>query len=102
MRGLYLLALLVSIGGLAALDRHFRLAFFYKPRQTALILVCAVALFVVWDLAGLYFRIFFSGPSPLLIGWQLAPEFPVEEIGFLTLLNYNALLLWTWLRSRHA
>jgi lycopene cyclase domain-containing protein len=90
----YLLVLLFSLAGLTVLDRRFSLAFFADWRRAAITLAGGVAVFVVWDLAGIAGNIFMIGDSRFLSGWQLAPEFPVEEIFFLCLLMYNALLVW--------
>jgi lycopene cyclase domain-containing protein len=53
-----------------------------------------VAFFLLWDLAGLALGIFARGESPHMTGVLLAPELPMEEVFFLTLLSYNALLAW--------
>lgn len=92
----YLAALLVSLGGLAALDRAHRLAFWVDWRRTALCLGIGVVGFLLWDGAGLALGIFARGDSPHMTGLLLAPELPVEEALFLTLLCYVALLAWRW------
>jgi uncharacterized YccA/Bax inhibitor family protein len=58
MRFAYLGALLLSLGGLALLDRRFRLAFWSDPRRTALALGIGVAAFLLWDVVGLVLGIF--------------------------------------------
>lgn len=93
---LYLGALLLSLGGLALLDRRFRLAFWHDPRRAAWTLGLAVVGFLLWDLAGLALGIFARGDSPHMTGLQLAPELPVEEAFFLLLLSYVGLLTWRW------
>ncbi len=90
----YLGALLISLGGLAILDHRFRLAFWSDARRAALTVVIGVVGFLLWDLAGLGLGIFARGDSPHMTGVQLAPELPVEEAFFLTLLCYTALLVW--------
>jgi len=90
----YLGALLLSLGGLALIDRRLRLAFWSHPRRTAVCLVVGVVAFLLWDVAGLLLGIFARGDSPHMTGLLLAPELPVEEAVFLTLLCYNALLAW--------
>ncbi|WP_265520279.1 lycopene cyclase domain-containing protein [Oerskovia flava] len=90
----YLGALLVSLGGLAVLDRRFRLAFWHDWRRTALTLAVGLVFFLLWDVAGLLLGIFARGDSPHMTGLLLAPELPVEEAVFLTLLCYNTLLVW--------
>ncbi|MDQ8041215.1 lycopene cyclase domain-containing protein [Cellulosimicrobium sp. XJ-DQ-B-000] len=95
MTGLaYLGALAVSLGGLAVLDRRFRLAFWSDPRRASLTVGLGVVGFLAWDVAGLALGIFARGESPWMTGLLLAPDLPVEEAVFLTLLCYNALLVW--------
>ncbi|MBN0039311.1 lycopene cyclase domain-containing protein [Cellulosimicrobium cellulans] len=95
MTGLaYLGALVVALGGLAVLDRRFRLAFWADRRRAALTVGLGVVGFLLWDVAGLALGIFARGESPWMTGLLLAPDLPVEEAVFLTLLCYNALLVW--------
>lgn len=103
---LYLLALLIALTGMVMLDRRFRLFFWVAPRRAALVLLVGVAFFVVWDLAGIGLGIFFRGETDFMTGLQVAPELPVEELFFLTLLCYltmnlyGALELWRSHRDR--
>jgi lycopene cyclase domain-containing protein len=90
----YLGALLVALGGLATLDRRYRLVFWADPRRAAVCVGAGVVFFLLWDAAGLALGIFARGESPHMTGLLLAPELPVEEVFFLTLLSYNALLAW--------
>ncbi|WP_298459261.1 lycopene cyclase domain-containing protein [uncultured Cellulomonas sp.] len=90
----YLGALLVALGGLAALDRRYRLAFWVDARRAGLCVGVGVVVFLAWDLAGLALGIFARGESPHMTGVLLAPELPLEEAFFLALLSYNALLAW--------
>jgi lycopene cyclase domain-containing protein len=96
----YLAALAVSLGGLALLDRRFRLAFWADWRRAGLCVLGGVAFFLTWDVAGLALGIFARGTSPHMTGFLLAPELPVEEAFFLALLCYNALLAWRALDRR--
>jgi lycopene cyclase domain-containing protein len=93
----YLAALVFSIVGLYLLDRRHKLAFASSP------IGIAVALFLVWDLVGIALGIFFRGDAPHLSGLLLAPELPLEELFFLILLSYNALLVYLgfsrWLKK---
>ncbi len=98
----YLGALAVSLGGLALLDRRFRLAFWYDARRSAWTVGLGVVGFLLWDLAGLALGIFARGDSPHMTGVLLAPELPLEEAFFLTLLCYVGLLLWRWCDVRAA
>ncbi|WP_440709282.1 lycopene cyclase domain-containing protein [Herbiconiux sp. YIM B11900] len=85
---LYLLALLVSLGGMVMLDRRFRLFFFDRAGRASVVLVVGVLFFLVWDLAGIGLGIFFRGETAFMTGILIAPELPLEEVFFLTLLCY--------------
>lgn len=90
----YLAALLVSIGGLLLIDRRLKLAFWHDKKRTAITIAVAMGIFIVWDVIGIGFNIFFHGGSSLTLPIRLLPEFPVEELFFLFLLSYTALLLY--------
>ena len=100
IRFAYLAALLVSLGGLAVLDRRFRLAFWVDRRRTVACLGIGLVLFLAWDVAGIALGIFARGENPYMTGLLLAPELPVEEAFFLLLLCYNSLLVWRALDRR--
>ncbi|WP_308016322.1 lycopene cyclase domain-containing protein [Cellulosimicrobium marinum] len=95
----YLGALVVSIGGMAMIDRRWRLAFWHDARRAALTVGLGVVAFLLWDVAGLVLGIFARGESPWMTGILLAPDLPVEEVFFLTLLCYVALVLWRLLEK---
>ena len=97
---LYLLALLIALTGMVMLDRRFRLFFWDSPRRAAVVLLVGVAFFVVWDLAGIGLGIFFRGETAFMTGLQVAPELPVEELFFLTLLCYLTMNLYGFFASR--
>ncbi|MEO6116325.1 MAG: lycopene cyclase domain-containing protein [Pseudolysinimonas sp.] len=88
MSFLYLGGLLVGLAGMVVLDLRYRLFFGSDPRRAALVLVLGIAFFLAWDAAGIGFGIFFRGTTALLVGVQLAPELPLEELFFVTLLCY--------------
>lgn len=94
MMWFYLLALLIGIGGLLLIDRRLKLAFWHDKKRTAITIGVGMALFIVWDLLGISFGIFFKGGSEFALPFSLLPEFPVEELFFLFLLCYTALLLY--------
>jgi lycopene cyclase domain-containing protein len=100
--GAYLAALLVSLAGLGLLDWRYRLALFADARRTLATVGIGVAAFLAWDLAGVGLGIFFRGDSRYLTGIEVAPEVPLEELFFLTLLVYQTLLLWLALSRRLA
>ena len=100
MNALYLVGLLVALSGMVVLDLRFRLFFAQAPVRAAIVLVIGVAFFLVWDAAGVGLGIFFRGNLALLTGVQLAPEIPLEELLFLTLLCYLTMNAYGWLSSR--
>jgi lycopene cyclase domain-containing protein len=91
---LYLLSLCFSLAGLALLDYRYKLAFWNKPRQTTWTIFATVTVFIVWDIIGILLGIFFHGGSPWTLPVRILPEFPIEELFFLTLLCYVTLLLY--------
>ncbi|PPI40285.1 MULTISPECIES: lycopene cyclase domain-containing protein [unclassified Rathayibacter] len=97
---LYLLALLVSITGMIVLDRRFRLFFWADARRAAIVLPVGVAFFLVWDLVGIGLGVFFRGETSYMTGLQIAPELPVEEVLFLTLLCYLTMDVHGFLSQR--
>jgi lycopene cyclase domain-containing protein len=89
--GLYLLALTFSLVGLLAFDFKFKLVFFRDWAAGAVSISVGVAFFLIWDLFGIASGIFFRGNTHGLTGLMLAPELPLEELLFLTLLCYTTL-----------
>lgn len=93
MPGLYLLAILASAAGVAALDVRFRLAARVAPVRTAVGVAIGTAFFLAWDIAGITAGVFVRGDSPLFVGVDLAPHLPLEEVFFLAFLSYLSLVL---------
>ena len=93
---LYLSLLVLAEAGVIGLDIRHKLAIGYKPRPAITAIAGSVAFFLVWDLSGINAGIFFEGAKQLLVGVELAPELPIEEIFFLILLCHSALLVFTW------
>ena len=85
---LYLAALLVALTGMVMLDRRFRLFFWADARRASIVLVIGLVFFLAWDLVGVGLGIFFRGETVFMTGLQVAPEVPLEEVFFLTLLVY--------------
>ena len=94
MPGIYLLAILVSAGGIAALDARWRLAAWSSPGRTAIAVGIGTAFFMIWDAVGIATGVFVKGDSPLLVGIDLAPQLPIEEPFFVAFLCYLALVTW--------
>ncbi|QLD13047.1 lycopene cyclase domain-containing protein [Microbacterium oleivorans] len=93
MPGLYLLALLVSFGGVALLDRRFSLAWWRDRRTTLIASLAGTVFFLAWDAVGIATGVFVKGDSTLLLGLDLAPHLPIEEPVFLLFLSYLALVV---------
>ena len=89
---LYLAALTVSLLGMGLIDFKHKLALFAQPIRAAITIFVAVAVFLIWDLVGISLGIFFRGQGPYLTGITIAPELPIEEVFFLTLLSYTILI----------
>ena len=89
---LYLAILLVSITGLVTIDYRFKLAI-SKSKNSFVLILISIAFFLIWDLAGISSGIFFRGSASHLTGILLSNELPIEEIFFLFVLSYSALLL---------
>jgi lycopene cyclase domain-containing protein len=96
----YLGALLISIAGMVAIDVRQKLFFAVAPARAAIVLAVGVAFFLVWDVAGIDLGIFFRGNPGLLTGVLLAPELPLEELFFLTLLCYLTMNLYGFFSRR--
>ena len=94
MQWFYLVALIFSIAGLAALDWRHKLAFWHDRRRTFITLLIGVALFIAWDLAAISQGIFSHGNSDYALPYTIVPEFPVEELFFLMLLCYRTLVIY--------
>ena len=97
MAVLYLASLAVALTGMVMLDRRFRLFFWRDARRAAIVLLAGLAFFVAWDLSGIGLGIFFRGETSFMTGLVLAPEFPLEELFFLTLLCYLTMNLFGFL-----
>ena len=94
MPGLYLLAILLSAAGIAALDARWRLAAWRRPGRTALSVAAGTVFFLAWDAVGIATGVFVKGDSPILLGVDLAPHLPLEEPFFLAFLCYLGLVAW--------
>ena len=106
MSFLYLAGLLVGLTGMVVLDVRLRLFFGRAPWRAGVVLALGVAFFLAWDALGIGLGIFFRGDPSFLVGVQLAPELPLEEVFFLTLLCYLTMNVYgamsRWLSSRRS
>ena len=99
MEWFYLIALCVSIAGLAIIDWRHKLAFWHAPKRAAVTVSLSVLVFILWDFFGIFLGIFHHGGSAYALPFRLAPEFPLEELFFLVLLSYSALIIYTGVSS---
>lgn len=90
----YLAALAISIAGMVALDWRHRLFFWRDRRRASIVLTTGVIFFLIWDLFGIGLGIFFRGSGEYMTGLVIAPELPIEEVFFLTLLSYLTMNLY--------
>ncbi|MCU1413426.1 MAG: lycopene cyclase protein [Microbacteriaceae bacterium] len=97
---LYLVALVIALTGMVMLDRRFRLFFWRSARRAAVVLVVGVLFFLAWDLSGIGLGIFFRGETTFMTGLVIAPELPIEELFFLTLLCYLTMNLFGFVSAR--
>ncbi|OMH32433.1 lycopene cyclase domain-containing protein [Tersicoccus sp. Bi-70] len=87
--------LVAGLAAMAAVDARWRLFVFSgQPVRAVLTLAVGVAFFILWDVAGIGLGVFFRGGGPYLSGLLLGPEFPVEELLFLTFLCWLTMDLW--------
>lgn len=100
--GAYLAGLVLSLIGMALIDRRWKLLLWRDARRGILVLAIGVVFLLVWDVAGVGAGVFFRGTSGLLVGIQLAPEVPLEEPFFLALLCYVTMNLYGALARRGA
>lgn len=99
MKGAYLIALVATIFCLALIDHRLKLAYFKDRARTLKTLVTAVIIFTIWDVAGIVLNIFYIGSNSVLTGIRIG-QFPLEEVFFLIVLCYSALLMFTFVSTR--
>lgn len=100
MNFLYLSLLLASFGCIIMIDKRWSLAWFRDATTTGVSVLIGVAVFILWDILGIWQGIFFSGHSPYMSGLYIGPEFPIEELVFLTFLCYFTLVLYRFFEER--
>ena len=77
------------------MDWRHKTAFSINKKAAALAIFIPMVFFIIWDVAGIATGIFFRGDTTHLTGILIAPEFPIEELFFLLLLNYSSLTIFT-------
>ncbi len=96
----YLTVLVIALFGLGSLDWKYKLAWFWKPRLTAMILAWSVMFFLIWDVVLIMAEIVSTNQSWVSGLYIVSPDLPIEEFLFLSLLGYQTLLLWRWQCTR--
>jgi lycopene cyclase domain-containing protein len=89
----YLAALLSALTCVALVDRRWRLVLWADVRRGALTLFAGAVFFLVWDLFAVHDGFYRRSDSDAMIGAQIAPGVPVEEVFFVLFLCYVALVL---------
>jgi lycopene cyclase domain-containing protein len=102
MSAAYLFTIVGSLLCLLAIDRHHKLVIFSDAKRSFKVFVATLTFFIIWDVLGVMSGIFFIGDTQFLTGILLGPDFPLEELFFLTLLCYNPLLIYRFLEERRA
>ncbi|MGP7960274.1 lycopene cyclase domain-containing protein [Sanguibacter sp. A247] len=100
MNGTYLLALLGSAAGVAAIDVRWKLLLAAPARGGALpgrwraaaALATGAVLLLVWDLVAISEGFYGLGHGDALLGIEVAPHLPVEELVFIVFLPYVTLV----------
>jgi lycopene cyclase domain-containing protein len=95
MKGWYLVVLLVSLAGVMLLDARHRLFVWDRPRRALAVLAVGVALFLTWDVLAIGRGFYERGRSDALLGAELAPHLPVEELVFVTFFAYLTMVVFT-------
>lgn len=100
MSGAYLLALLGSAAGVAAIDVRWKLLLAGSARGGALpgrgraaaVVGVGALLLLVWDLVAISEGFYGLGHGDALLGIEVAPHLPLEELVFIVFLPYVTLV----------
>jgi lycopene cyclase domain-containing protein len=92
MTGWYLGALLLSLAGLVVLDARLRLFLWRDAGRGLAVLAIGDAFFLAWDALTISRGYVSRGGGGALLGIEVAPHLPVEELVFVTFLGYLAML----------
>lgn len=90
----YFAALVGSLGAMVLVDYRWKLFFWADARRARIVLVAGIVLFLLWDVSGILSGVFYRGESPGMTGLEIAPDFPPEELVFITFLCYCTMVLF--------
>ena len=94
----YLGALVLSLGAMVLMDHRWKLFLWADARRGAVVLGAGIVLFLLWDVAGILSGVFQRGDSAGMTGLEIAPDFPPEELFFITFLCYLTMVLFGLVR----
>jgi lycopene cyclase domain-containing protein len=89
----YLVALLVPLAAMVAVDLRLRLVLWADRRRGAVVLAVAVAAFLGWDLLALHEGFYHRGGTPFMTDVDLVPGLPLEEVLFVVFFCYLSLVV---------
>lgn len=94
----YLIALITALSLLAICDWRYKLALWANPKLYVAIVFGAIPFFLLWDAVNLSAGIFqFDQITKYSYSFVIAGHrFPIEELLFFVLLNYQTVLLWRY------
>lgn len=94
----YFGALVLSLGAMVLMDFRWKLFFWADARRAGIVLGTGFVLFLLWDVFGILSGVFFRGESPGMTGLEIAPDFPPEEVVFITFFCYCTMVIFGLLR----
>ncbi len=93
----YLSLLIISLIGLLSFDYKKKFVIFTKNGISLRDIFFASSLFLIIDIIGVINNIFYSNPK-YIIGVNVFPGVPIEEIFFLLLFSYFSLIVWRFFK----
>ncbi|MEN0130174.1 MAG: lycopene cyclase domain-containing protein [Brevundimonas sp.] len=93
MRGAYLAVELLALAGVVAVDARMRLFMWADARRATVVLAVGIVFFLVWDAIAIHAGFYGRGFGSSMLGVELAPHLPVEEVVFVAFLSYVTMLV---------
>jgi lycopene cyclase domain-containing protein len=98
MMGAYLAAEIAAMAGVVVIDARLRLFVWADARRAAVVLVVGVVFFLAWDLVAIAAGFYGRGLSDAMLGVEVAPHLPLEEVVFVTFLSYVTMVVLALVR----